>query len=108
MKKPRPKVISIISNGVYRLDLRSKVFERIRELVSNGKKTLEFQTKRAAEEKADEIEDLLTQYGTKRLETLETVMRIDPLDLQSRLTPYGKTIQDAVEFYANHLKHQKP
>jgi hypothetical protein len=54
-QKPRPKVISIISKVIYRLALRSKAFERIRELVSNRKKTLEFETKRAAVEKADEM-----------------------------------------------------
>lgn len=106
MKNSRPNVIRIPEQGVYRLDLRRKIFDAIRQTVSNGKKTLEFPTRAAADRKADEIENLLVQYGTKKLRILEQVMRMDPLDLQSRLTPFGKTIQDAVDFYANYLKEQ--
>jgi integrase len=104
MKNSRPNVIRISDQGVYRLDLRRKAFNDIRQTVSNGKQCLEFRTRAAAERKADEIQNLLEQYGTRKIRTLEQVMRIDPLDLQARLAPYGKTIQDAVEFYVNHLK----
>ena len=41
------------------------------------------------------------------METLEHVMRIEPLDLQARLAPCGKTIQDAVEFYVHFMREQQ-
>jgi hypothetical protein len=80
MKTTRPNIIRI-GNGLYRLDLRRKTFSTILETISNGKKTLDFPTKAGAQRKADEVDQLLTQYGSKKLQTLEAVMRIDPLDL---------------------------
>jgi integrase len=104
--KSRPNVIRI-GGSVYRLDLRGKRFERILQTVSNGKKSLEFPSRAAANRKADEIEKLLEEYGQKKLETLESVMRVDPLELQAKLEPFGKTVQDAVDFYSKHLQEQR-
>ena len=100
--KNRPNVINL-GNGIHRLDLRGKPFRHILQTVSNGKKTLDFQIKAAAERKADEIETLLAKYGSKKLETLESVLRVDPLELQAKLEPFGKTVSDAVDFYCKHL-----
>jgi hypothetical protein len=103
--KTRPNIIKV-GNGIHRLDLRGKAFSNILQTISGGKKSLEFETKAAASRKADEIENLLGRYGEKKLETLENTLRMDPTELQDRLTPYGKTIVDAVDFYAEHLRNQ--
>ena len=89
------------------MDLRGKPFRHILQTVSNGKKTLDFPIKAAAERKADEIEALLAKYGSKKLETLDSVMRVDPVQLQQRLDPFGKTVLDAVDFYCQHLHEQR-
>ena len=102
----RPNVIRIGAT-LYRLDLRGKPFRNILETVSNGKKSLEFHSRASADRKADEIETLLAQYGSKKLETLEATLRIDPLELKARLEPFGKTVQDAVNFYVKHLTEQR-
>jgi hypothetical protein len=54
----RPNVFRI-GASVYRLDLRGKRFERILQTVSDGKKSLEFPSRAAADRKANEIEKLL-------------------------------------------------
>jgi hypothetical protein len=66
-----------------------------------------------AEKKADEIEALLAQYGAKRMETFDHLFRADPVKLAECLTPWGRTIADAVDFYVSHLtkqdtKHKSP
>lgn len=100
-------MIAIRKMGLYRLDLRSKRFAALRQTVANGKKTLEFAKRVDAEARADEIEKLLTEFGTRKLETLEAVMRIDPLAIQARLEPYGTTLTEAVDFYVAHLEAEK-
>lgn len=92
---------------MYRLDLRGKAFANILQTVSGGKKTLEFPTKKAAETKADEIDALLAHYGSKKLEMLESAMRVDPVQLQQRLDPFGKTILEAVDFYVSYLSQER-
>ena len=104
--KTKPNIIKV-GNGIHRLDLRGKAFRNILQTVSGGKRSLEFPTKAAAEKKAGEIEDLLAQYGTKKLETLESTLRMDPAELSERLAPFGKTIMEAVDFYVEHLKNQQ-
>jgi integrase len=104
--KTKPNVISI-GNGIHRLDLRGKAFRNILGTVSGGKKSLEFQSRAAAERKADEISGMLEKFWSKKMETLESVMRIDPLALQAKLDPFGKTVADAVDFYARHLTEQR-
>jgi integrase len=106
VRSQRPNIIRI-REGLYRLDLRGKTFARVLHTVANGKKSLNFTVRADAERKADEIESLLVNYGRKKLETLETVLRIDPLDLQKRLDPFGVTIQDAVAFYENYLRQER-
>lgn len=96
-----------MGNGIHRLDLRGKAFANILQTISNGKKTLEFRVKAQAERKADEIEELLAKHGTKKLETLEALMLVNPLDLQTRLNQFGVTVADAVDFYCKHLAEQR-
>lgn len=96
--RTKPNIIKV-REGVWMLDLRGKTFSSILQTVSEGKKTLYFDTKVGAETKAGEIEELLTSYGTKKLQTLEAVMRVDPIDLQQRLSPFNATVQEAVDFF---------
>jgi integrase len=95
--------INRMAAGSYRLDLRGKAFRSILNTVSEGKKTLEFGTRAVAERKADEIEELLAKYGSKKMENLDAALGLDPTELQKRLDPFGKTIRDAVNFYADYL-----
>ena len=88
------------------MDLRAKAFSRIRQTVSDGKQVVQFQFKKLAEEKADEVERLVAEYGNKKLETFDLLLKADPLALQAKLTPFGKTISDAVDFYEAFLKEQ--
>ncbi len=95
-----------MGQGIYQVDLRAKSFDRIRQTIADGKKVLQFSVKKEAQRKAEEIEQLLMNYGAKRLETFDLVLKVDPLALQDRLAPYGKTVEDAVNFYVAHLSEQ--
>lgn len=103
--KTKPNILRVPTG--YRLDLRPMAFSSIRNTVSGGKNSLEFDTKAAAERKADEIENLLTHYGKQRLSTMDTMLAIDPTELQALLAPHNKTIVDAVHFYADYLNNIK-
>lgn len=54
MNSNRPVVLSMPAS-IYQVDLRAKHYDRIRSVVSGGKKVLQFPLRKDAESKADEI-----------------------------------------------------
>jgi hypothetical protein len=96
-------VIHKIAVGEYRLDLRGKTFANLLPLVSNGKKSLQFETLAAAERKAEEIEKLVESHGKSRLENVSRIIRDDVDTLYAKLNPFNRTLTEAVDFYVAHL-----
>ena len=90
-----------------RIVLRAKAFRSILQTGSGGKSTLEFKVKARAEAKADEVEALLKKYGEQKIATLDLLLQMAPMELQARLSPYNKTIADAVSLYAKHLREER-
>ena len=101
--KNSPK-IRRMGDKVFHLDLRSNTFNDVRAVVADGKKILQFQTRKEAEEKAEAIERLIAEHGRKKIASVDFILKEDPRLLQEKLTPYNKTIRDAVEFYVQHLE----
>lgn len=106
MKNNHSPKIRRISESVFHLDLRSNSFDAIRAIVADGKKVLQFPTRAAAERKAEEIENLIAEHGRKKIASVNYILKEDPAVLQEMLTPYNKTIRDAVEFYAKYLQSE--
>jgi hypothetical protein len=100
--KTKP-VIHKIRVGEYRLDLRGKTFANLLALVSNGKKTLQFDTLADAERKCEEIAKLLDGHGKTRLEKVSQIIKDDVDSLYAKLAPFNRTLGHAVDFYVAHL-----
>jgi hypothetical protein len=71
-----------------------------------GRRKKHFKDHREAERFYQETEKLLLDHGTTAL-AISDRLRIDALEAQRILEPYGVTIPDAARFYANHVEAQK-
>lgn len=100
--KTKP-LIHKIAVSEYRLDLRGKSFASLLPIVSNGKKSLQFDTYAEAERKADEIAKLLQSHGKSRLENVSRILTDDIPGLYSKLAPFNATLGQAVDHYIKHL-----
>jgi integrase len=70
----------------------------------NGKRTqFWFKSEKGAKTAADDKNAEITAYGTQV--ALSVVDRVRAINATERLAPFGKTIDDAVNFYLTHLSH---
>lgn len=93
-----------MGDRVWHVDLRAKQFDCIRDLAAGGKGILQFATSKDAKAKADEVGQLLAEYGEVRLAAWRTVLKDDPHLLLAKLKPFGKTLRDAVDHYVAFLE----
>ena len=62
-----------MGDKVFHLDLRSNTFDDVRAVVADGKKILQFQTRKEAEEKAEAIERLIAEHGRKKIASVDFI-----------------------------------
>ncbi len=96
-----------ISSFEYRVDLRCRKFAGVLPVVSGGKKSLQFETRAAADRKADEIQAMLEKHGAQRMATVARMLDEDLNVLYAKLAPFNQTLTDAVDHYVAHLAAQK-
>jgi hypothetical protein len=68
-------------------------------VVSGGKKSLQFDTRAAADRKADEIQAMLEKHGAQRMETVARMLDENINVLHSKLAPFNRSLTDAVDHY---------
>lgn len=99
IRKTFPRIRVVFDNGdkFYQVDARRKG--------TNGKRET-FSDKKEAEKRAAEIELDFKTEGAAGL-SLDAELRVMALRGKSILEPFGKTVADAVYFYANFLEQEK-
>lgn len=102
--RPRIHRLGVVE---YRLDLRGKKYAGLLAVVSNGKKSLQFPSRAAADRKADEIQKLLQQYGAQRMTSVARMLGEDLDALHRKLAPFNRTLTEAVDFFVSYLAKQK-
>src|SRR5438093_5388180 len=65
-----------------------------------------FETKGAAETKAQQLRVARENEGSAALKNFDERLRVEALQCAEKLKPFGKSLRDAVDFYMPHLQAQ--
>ena len=101
-----PRVIKIDDDN-YRLDLRYKRLDNLRQQFYGGKSRIKYDTRAEALREAEKIEKQLRTMGEDRIANFTLLSENQNLqNYSAKLELHGKSISDACDFFLIHLQNE--